>query len=78
MCVKTEYLIDLWVLKGQRIQLDQTFNLKLILQSDFNTFLLFVCQDESRIKATVMDVKPVDHSEYSKRLIINIQKLAAQ
>ncbi|XP_068126178.1 replication protein A 70 kDa DNA-binding subunit [Hyperolius riggenbachi] len=34
--------------------------------------------DESRIKATAMDVKPVDHKEYSKRLIMNIRKLAAQ
>uniref|UniRef100_A0A8C5MTN6 Replication protein A subunit n=1 Tax=Leptobrachium leishanense TaxID=445787 RepID=A0A8C5MTN6_9ANUR len=34
--------------------------------------------DESRIKATAMDVKPVDHKEYSRRLILNIRKLAAQ
>ncbi|CAN9510899.1 unnamed protein product [Ophioblennius macclurei] len=34
--------------------------------------------DEERIKATVMEVKPVDHKEYSKRLITNIRKLAAQ
>ncbi|KAM8976611.1 replication protein A 70 kDa DNA-binding subunit isoform 2-T2 [Pelodytes ibericus] len=34
--------------------------------------------DESRIKATAMDVKPVDHKDYSKRLIMNIRKLAAQ
>ncbi|XP_077336698.1 replication protein A 70 kDa DNA-binding subunit isoform X1 [Lithobates pipiens] len=34
--------------------------------------------DESRIKATAMDVKPVDHKEYSRRLIMNIRKLAAQ
>nr|NP_001279890.1 replication protein A 70 kDa DNA-binding subunit [Callorhinchus milii]AFK11625.1 replication protein A [Callorhinchus milii] len=32
--------------------------------------------DESRIKATMMDVKPVDHKEYSKRLIMNIRKHA--
>lgn len=38
----------------------------------------FVVQDESRIKATVMEVKPVDHKDYSKRLIMNIRKLAAQ
>uniref|UniRef100_A0A3Q4BH98 Replication protein A subunit n=1 Tax=Mola mola TaxID=94237 RepID=A0A3Q4BH98_MOLML len=53
-------------------------------QANFNTFVfrsrvkLETYNDESRIKATVMDVKPVDHSEYSKRLIISIQKLAAQ
>lgn len=34
--------------------------------------------DESRIKATAMDVKPVDHKEYSRRLIMNIRKMAAQ
>ncbi|XP_066455787.1 replication protein A 70 kDa DNA-binding subunit isoform X2 [Eleutherodactylus coqui] len=34
--------------------------------------------DESRIKATAMDVKPVDYKEYSKRLITNIRKLASQ
>ncbi|XP_043910811.1 replication protein A 70 kDa DNA-binding subunit [Protopterus annectens] len=34
--------------------------------------------DESRIKATVMDVKPVDYAEYSKRLMMNIRKLASQ
>lgn len=38
----------------------------------------FDVQDESRIKATVMEVKPVDHKDYSKRLIMNIRKLAAQ
>nr|XP_021497775.1 replication protein A 70 kDa DNA-binding subunit [Meriones unguiculatus] len=30
--------------------------------------------DESRIKATVMDVKPVDYRDYSKRLIMNIRR----
>ncbi|XP_038615102.1 replication protein A 70 kDa DNA-binding subunit [Tachyglossus aculeatus] len=34
--------------------------------------------DESRIKASVMDVKPVDHCEYGKRLIANIRRNAAQ
>ncbi|KAM4046800.1 replication protein A 70 kDa DNA-binding subunit [Anomaloglossus baeobatrachus] len=34
--------------------------------------------DESRIKATAMDAKPVDHKEYSRRLIMNIRKLASQ
>ncbi|XP_063002702.1 replication protein A 70 kDa DNA-binding subunit [Elgaria multicarinata webbii] len=33
--------------------------------------------DESRLKATAMDVKPVNHKEYSKRLIMNIRKNAA-
>lgn len=52
--------------------------------ANFNTFVfrnrvkLEMYNDESRIKATVMDVKPVDHRDYSKRLIMNIRKLAAQ
>ncbi|XP_058416100.1 replication protein A 70 kDa DNA-binding subunit isoform X2 [Diceros bicornis minor] len=32
--------------------------------------------DESRIKATVMDVKPVDYKEYGRRLITNIRRNA--
>ncbi|XP_038159321.1 replication protein A 70 kDa DNA-binding subunit [Cyprinodon tularosa] len=52
--------------------------------ANFNTFVfrnrvkLETYNDESRIKATVMDVKPVDHREYSKRLIMNIRKLGAK
>uniref|UniRef100_A0A8C4I7C2 Replication protein A subunit n=1 Tax=Dicentrarchus labrax TaxID=13489 RepID=A0A8C4I7C2_DICLA len=52
-------------------------------QANFNTFVfrsrvkLETYNDESRIKATVMDVKPVDHKDYSKRLIMNIRKLSA-
>ncbi|KAF7244234.1 Replication protein A 70 kDa DNA-binding subunit [Varanus komodoensis] len=33
--------------------------------------------DESRLKATMMDVSPVNHKEYGKRLIMNIRKNAA-
>lgn len=33
--------------------------------------------DESRIKATVMDVKPVDYREHARRLIMNIRRNAA-
>lgn len=53
-------------------------------QANFNTFIfrsrvkLETYNDESRIKATAMEVKPVDHLDYSKRLIMNIRKLAAQ
>uniref|UniRef100_A0A3P8W1P0 Replication protein A subunit n=1 Tax=Cynoglossus semilaevis TaxID=244447 RepID=A0A3P8W1P0_CYNSE len=52
--------------------------------ANFSTFIfrsrvkLETYNDESKIKATVMEVKPVDHKEYSKRLIMNIRKLAAQ
>ncbi|XP_029027745.1 replication protein A 70 kDa DNA-binding subunit [Betta splendens] len=53
-------------------------------QANFNTFVfrnrvkLETYNDESRIKATVYEVKPVDHKDYSKRLIMAIRKLAAQ
>ncbi|KAM4589931.1 replication protein A 70 kDa DNA-binding subunit [Fundulus diaphanus] len=53
-------------------------------QANFNTFIfrnrvkLETYNDESRIKATVMEVKPVDHREYSKRLIVNIRKMGAK
>lgn len=40
------------------------------------TAFLFA-KDESRIKATVMDVKPVDYREYCRRLIMNIRRHAA-
>uniref|UniRef100_A0A672KH44 Replication protein A subunit n=1 Tax=Sinocyclocheilus grahami TaxID=75366 RepID=A0A672KH44_SINGR len=52
--------------------------------ANFNTFVfrnrvkMETYNDESRIKVTVVDAKPVDHREYSKRLIINIRKLAEQ
>ncbi|KAG2458722.1 RFA1 protein, partial [Polypterus senegalus] len=39
-----------------------------------NRVKLETYNDESRIKATVLDVKPIDHKEYSKRLIMNIRK----
>lgn len=53
-------------------------------QANFNTFVfrsrvkLETYNDESRIKATVMEVKPVNHRDYIQRLIVNIRKLAVQ
>ncbi|XP_023207825.1 replication protein A 70 kDa DNA-binding subunit [Xiphophorus maculatus] len=53
-------------------------------QANFNTFIfrnrvkLETYNDESRIKATVMEVKPVDHRDYSKRLIMNIRSMGAK
>ncbi|XP_046936573.1 replication protein A 70 kDa DNA-binding subunit isoform X1 [Lynx rufus] len=50
--------------------------------ANFRTFIfkirvkLETYNDESRIKATVMDVKPVDYREYGKRLIMNIKRNA--
>ncbi|XP_077468257.1 replication protein A 70 kDa DNA-binding subunit isoform X3 [Stigmatopora argus] len=58
---------------------DEIFN-----QANFKTFVfrnrvkLETYNDESRIKATVMEVKPVDHKEYSKKLIMNIRKMSAK
>ncbi|MGH0170403.1 UNVERIFIED_CONTAM: hypothetical protein FKN15_058758 [Acipenser sinensis] len=43
-----------------------------------NRVKLETYNDESRIKASVVDVKPVDHKEYSKRLLMNIRKYATQ
>ncbi|XP_041664731.1 replication protein A 70 kDa DNA-binding subunit [Cheilinus undulatus] len=53
-------------------------------QANFNTFVfrsrvkLETYNDESRIKASVMEVKPVDHKDYSKRLIMNIRQMASK
>ncbi|KAM6984633.1 LOW QUALITY PROTEIN: replication protein A 70 kDa DNA-binding subunit-like [Aplochiton taeniatus] len=42
-----------------------------------NRIKLETYNDESRVKATVLDIQPVDHREYSRRLIDNIRKMAA-
>uniref|UniRef100_A0A673BH68 Replication protein A subunit n=1 Tax=Sphaeramia orbicularis TaxID=375764 RepID=A0A673BH68_9TELE len=41
-----------------------------------NKVKLETYNDESRVKVTVMEVLPIDHREYSRRLISNIRKLA--
>ncbi|ELV11146.1 Replication protein A 70 kDa DNA-binding subunit [Tupaia chinensis] len=54
-----------------------TFKIRVKLETyNVQTAFLF-SKDESRIKATVMDVKPVDYREYGRRLIMNIRKNAA-
>ncbi|XP_037329613.2 replication protein A 70 kDa DNA-binding subunit [Pungitius pungitius] len=69
---------------GQLKDSNETAFDEIFQQANFNTFVfrsrvkLETYNDESRIKATVMEVKPVDHKEYSLRLISNIRKLAAQ
>ncbi|XP_061575582.1 replication protein A 70 kDa DNA-binding subunit [Cololabis saira] len=69
---------------GQLKDSNETAFDEIFQQANFNTFVfrnrvkLETYNDESRIKATVMDVKPVDHKDYSKRLIVNIRKLAVQ
>ncbi|XP_055513624.1 replication protein A 70 kDa DNA-binding subunit isoform X2 [Leucoraja erinacea] len=61
---------------------EQAFE-EIFQSANFQTYIcrirvkLETYNDESRIKATMMDVKPVDHKEYSKRLIMNIRKHAA-
>ncbi|XP_068187891.1 replication protein A 70 kDa DNA-binding subunit-like [Antennarius striatus] len=41
-----------------------------------NKVKLETYNDETRLRVTVMDVQPVDHREYSRRLLDNIHKLA--
>lgn len=43
-----------------------------------NKVKLETYNDESRVKVTVMEVLPIDHREYSRRLISNIRKLASR
>uniref|UniRef100_A0A8C5G4D5 Replication protein A subunit n=1 Tax=Gouania willdenowi TaxID=441366 RepID=A0A8C5G4D5_GOUWI len=68
---------------GQLRDSNETAFDEVFQHANFNTFVfrnrvkLETYNDESRIKATVMDVKPVDHKDYSQRLIMNIRKLAA-
>ncbi|XP_058491001.1 replication protein A 70 kDa DNA-binding subunit [Solea solea] len=69
---------------GQLKDSNETAFDEIFQNANFNTFVfrnrvkLETYNDESRIKATVLDVKTVDHKDYSKRLIMNIRKLAAQ
>uniref|UniRef100_A0A671U185 Replication protein A subunit n=1 Tax=Sparus aurata TaxID=8175 RepID=A0A671U185_SPAAU len=41
-----------------------------------NRVKLETYNDESRVKVTVMEVQPVDHRDYSRRLLSNIRRLA--
>ncbi|XP_053130539.1 replication protein A 70 kDa DNA-binding subunit [Hemicordylus capensis] len=57
---------------------------EVIQKANFTTFefririKLETFNDESRLKATAMEVKPVGHKEHSRRLIARIRKNAAQ
>ncbi|XP_023272389.1 replication protein A 70 kDa DNA-binding subunit isoform X4 [Seriola lalandi dorsalis] len=42
-----------------------------------NRVKLETYNDESRVKVTVMEVQPIDHREYSRRLLSNIRKLSS-
>lgn len=46
-----------------------------ITDSDYLVSLFFPPQDESRVKATVMEVQPLEHREHSRRLLGNIRRL---
>ncbi|XP_028278141.1 replication protein A 70 kDa DNA-binding subunit-like isoform X2 [Parambassis ranga] len=41
-----------------------------------NRVKLETYNDESRVKVTVLDVQPIDHRDYSRRLLSNIRKMA--
>ncbi|XP_061734107.1 replication protein A 70 kDa DNA-binding subunit [Nerophis ophidion] len=68
---------------GQLRDSNETAFDEVFQRASFNTFVfrnrvkLETYNDESRIKATVLDVKPVDHKDYSRRLIMNIRKMEA-
>lgn len=42
-----------------------------------NRVKLETYNDETRVKVTVLEVQPIDHREYSRRLLTNIHKLAS-
>ncbi|XP_054650224.1 replication protein A 70 kDa DNA-binding subunit [Dunckerocampus dactyliophorus] len=68
---------------GQLKDSNETAFDEIFQNANFSTFVfrnrvkLETYNDESRIKATVMDVKPVDHKDYCKRLLMNIRKIQA-
>ena len=42
-----------------------------------NKVKLETYNDENRVKTTVMEIQPVDHREYSRRLINSINRMAS-
>ncbi|XP_037544220.1 replication protein A 70 kDa DNA-binding subunit [Nematolebias whitei] len=67
---------------GQLRETDEAAFNEVFHKTNFTTHIfknrvkLETYNDESRVKVTVMDILPVDHREYSRRLLSNIQKLA--
>ncbi|XP_072231051.1 replication protein A 70 kDa DNA-binding subunit-like isoform X1 [Leuresthes tenuis] len=67
---------------GRLREADETAFDEVFQKANFTTHIfknrvkLETYNDESRVKATVMEVLPVDHREYSRRLLNNIHKLA--
>ncbi|XP_056265709.1 replication protein A 70 kDa DNA-binding subunit-like isoform X2 [Pseudoliparis swirei] len=68
---------------GQLRDTDETAFDEVFQKANFTTHLfknrvkLETYNDESRLKVIVMEVEPVDHREYSRRLLGNIRKLAS-
>uniref|UniRef100_G3QB71 Replication protein A subunit n=1 Tax=Gasterosteus aculeatus aculeatus TaxID=481459 RepID=G3QB71_GASAC len=68
---------------GQLRDTDKTAFDEVFQKTNFTTHIfrnrvkLETYNDESRVKVTVMEVLPVDHREYSRRLLSNIRKLAS-
>ncbi|XP_043996851.1 replication protein A 70 kDa DNA-binding subunit-like [Gambusia affinis] len=67
---------------GQLRETDEAEFDEVFQKANFSTHIfknrvkLETYNDESRVKVTVMEVLPVDHRVYSRRLLSNIQKLA--
>ncbi|XP_068572152.1 replication protein A 70 kDa DNA-binding subunit-like [Cebidichthys violaceus] len=68
---------------GQLRDTDETAFDEVFQKTNFTTHVfrnrvkLETYNDESRVKVTVMEVQPIDHREYSRRLLSNIRKLAS-
>ncbi|XP_071362308.1 replication protein A 70 kDa DNA-binding subunit-like isoform X2 [Trachinotus anak] len=68
---------------GELRDTDETAFDEVFQKATFTTYIfknrvkLETYNDESRVKVTVMEVQPVDHREYSRRLLSNIRKLAS-
>ncbi|XP_037604597.1 replication protein A 70 kDa DNA-binding subunit-like [Sebastes umbrosus] len=67
---------------GQLRETDEAAFDEVFQKTNFTTHIfrnrvkLETYNDESRVKVTVMEVLPIDHREYSRRLLSNIRKLA--
>ncbi|XP_024120532.1 replication protein A 70 kDa DNA-binding subunit [Oryzias melastigma] len=67
---------------GQLRETDEAAFEQVFQNANFRTHIfknrvkLETYHDESRVKVTVMEVLPVDHREYSRRLLSNIRRLA--
>ncbi|XP_016897206.1 replication protein A 70 kDa DNA-binding subunit-like isoform X2 [Cynoglossus semilaevis] len=68
---------------GQLKDTDEAAFDEVFQKANFKTYIfknkvkLETYNDESRVKVTVMEVKPIDHREYSRTLLSNIRKLSS-